>query len=301
MISGKSNATGAALVAISAVLFACKGTLIKYIYTLGAGVSDVMVLRLLFAAPIYLWFAIRHWPRSEATSPSRRQWLGVIFCGVCGYYIASYFDMLGLQSISVGLERVILYTYPAFVVIFSSLLFKKPMSPLLIVYIVLSYAGLFLVFYADIRIQPAASIAAMVHGSLCVLISAITFAVYVIGGERYMRVMSSALFTATAMLSASALMFLHYLTFYSVGNLLQFSTAVYAWCLLLAVVFTVLPAFLLSAGIRRIGSAKAGGVGMVGPLATLVIAAAVLGETVTVLQVAGFAIVVFAIHRLHKV
>lgn len=287
------------LVAVSALLYASKGTLIKYLYTLGAGVADVMILRLIFAAPIYLWVAARQWPAPEQ-QPTGRQWLGVIASGILGYYFASFFDMLGLQSISVGLERVILYTYPALVVLFSALLFKKPLSPRLLCWIALSYVGLFCVFYADIRLQPAATFSSTVTGSLYVLLSAITFAGYVIGGERYMKVMSSAVFTSVAMLSASVVMAGHYLFFNSPAQLLDLPLPVYAWSLLLAVIFTVTPAFMLSAGIRRIGSAKAGGIGMVGPLGTLIVAATVLGETISALQIVGFAIVMFAIHRLHR-
>jgi drug/metabolite transporter (DMT)-like permease len=174
------------------------------------------------------------------------------------------------------------------------------LAPVLLFYIGLSYVGLFMVFYADLRVQPSGSAAAIMEGSLYVLISAVTFAIYVVGGERAMGSMSSTLFTAAAMLSASAVMLAHYFIFHSPAMLLQFSWTVYAWCLLLAIVFTVLPAFMLSAGIRRVGSAKAGGIGMVGPLATLVIAAAVLGETITALQLIGFVLVMYAIHRLHR-
>ncbi|MDB6062247.1 MAG: permease [Verrucomicrobiaceae bacterium] len=294
------ESSGTAMVVIAALLFACKGTLIKYIYSLGAGVADVMILRLLFSMPAYLWVALRHWP-AKHNRPKISQWIGVMLCGICGYYIASYFDMLGLQTISAGLERIILYTFPAFVVIFSAWLFKKSLSPLLYFYIAVSYVGLFMVFYADIRVQPASSTAAIIQGSLYVLISAIAFAGYVIGSEHFMRSMSSAIFTAVAMLAAGIVMSLHYALFNSPAHLLQLSSAVYGWCLLTAIAFTVMPAFMMSAGIRKIGSAKAGGIGMVGPLATLVIAASVLGETITLLQIAGFIVVVFAIQRVHKI
>lgn len=287
------------MVAVSALLFACKGTLIKYIYTLGGSVADVMVLRLLFSMPVYVWIARRHWPRNGMVF-SRREWLGVIACGISGYYLASYFDMLGLQTISVGLERVIVYTYPAFVVLFGIWLFKRPLSFRLIAYIALAYGGLFLVFYSDIRLQPAASIGATVRGSLWVLVSAVAYAVYIVGAERYMRTMSSALFTAAAMFAAGGMMLLHYAVFESPATLLHLSPAIYGWCLLLAMAFTVAPALLMSAGVRRIGSAKSAGIGMVGPLATLVIAALVLDETVTALQVTGFVLVIVAIQRLHK-
>jgi drug/metabolite transporter (DMT)-like permease len=287
------------MVAASALLFAGKGTLIKYLYTLGAAVEEVMVLRMLFALPVYLWVVLRH-RAAPVQRPTRRQWLGVIGAGLCGYYLASYLDMLGLQYISVGLERVIVYTYPAFVVMLAALLWRRRLSPAVPGWIALSWAGLFLVFWSDLQYMPSVSASDIVTGSLLVLLSSVSYAFYVVGAERYIAVMSSAMYTAVAALAATAAMLMHYLILESPASLLALAPPVYAWCLLLALLFTVAPALLLSAGIRRIGSAKAGGIGMVGPLGTLVIAALVLDEPVTLLQVAGLVIVMVAIHRLHR-
>lgn len=296
----KTPVSGTSLVVIAALLFACKGTLIKYMYSLGARVDDVMLLRQVFSVPVYFYVAIMRWPAKE-NRPRPINWIGIILIGICGYYVASYLDMLGLQTISAGLERIILYTYPAFVVIFSAWLFKRPLSPSLLFYIAVSYFGLFLVFYADIQTQPAASMADTVRGSLLVLLSATAFACYVIGSEHYMRMLSSALFTSIAMLAAGVAMCAHYFLFNSPARLFQLSGSIYGWSLVNAIAFSVLPAFMMSAGVRKIGSAKSGGLGMVGPLATLVIAASVLGETITSLQVIGFLVVVFAMHRIHRV
>lgn len=293
------TAVGALMVAASALLFAGKGTLIKYLYTLGAGVEEVMLLRMLFALPVYLWVVLRH-RAAPAQRPTRRQWLGVIGAGLCGYYVASYLDMIGLQYISVGLERVIVYTYPAFVVLLGAVLLQRRLSRAVPGWIALSWVGLFLVFWSDLQHMPSVSAGDLVTGSLLVLFSSFSYAFYVVGAERYIAVMSSALFTAVAALAATAAMLLHYLAFESLADLFTLPAPVYAWCLLLGLLFTVAPALLLSAGIRRIGAAKAGGIGMVGPLGTLVIAAMVLSEPITLLQVAGLVVVMVAIHRLHR-
>lgn len=290
--------SGTLLVGGAALLFAAKGTLIKYIYSIGAGVADVMILRLLFSMPIYLWVGYRYLPAPGQHQP--KQWLGVVLCGVCGYYVSSFFDMLGLQTVSAGLERIILYTYPAFVVLLSVLFLRQAVSLRLCAYIAVIYSGLVLVFYADVHAQPAESFAAMALGSGYVLISALTFAGYVIGSERSMRSFSSALFTAVAMSAAGVVMALHYALFNSPAHLLQLSTGVYIGCAVTALLFTVLPSFMMSAGVRRIGSARAGAIGMVGPVATVVIAAAFLGETVSLLQVTGLAVVLTGVYRLHK-
>lgn len=291
--------SGSWLVIIAALLFACKGTLIKYIYSLGAGVADVMILRLLFSMPIYLGVALRYLHHTQpALQP--KQWLGVVLCGVAGYYVSSYLDMVGLEYVSAGLERVILYTYPAFVVIFSTVLLRRPISLKLCAYIALIYCGLLLVFYADIRGRPSASFGDITRGSLCVLAAAMTFATYVIGSEQLMRTLSSALFTASMMIAAGVAMTLHYALFNSFAHLLQLSPAIYAWCALTAIVFTVLPAFMMSAGVRKVGSATAGALGMIGPLATLGIAAAFLGEPLSSVQVVGLIIVMAGVYRVHK-
>lgn len=62
---------------------------------------------------------------------------------------------------------------------------------------------------------------------------------------------------------------------------------VYELGLLLAFLATVLPTFLLAAGIRRIGPGPAGIAGTVGPVSTVFLAHAFLGEPVTLPQVAG--------------
>ena len=291
--------TGAALVIGAALLFACKGTLIKYIYSLGAGVADLMILRLLFSFPIYLWVASRYFPRA-ARSASPRQWAGIALCGICGYYVSSFFDMLGLERVSVGLERVILYTYPAFVVIFSMLLLRKRISLQLCAYIALTYCGLLLVFYADMHGRPAASVAAITKGSLLVFAAAITFSTYVIGSEYFMRSISSALFTATAMMAAGLAMAVHYALMNSFAHLRELPATIYMWCAIAAIVFTVLPSFMMSAGVRRVGSATAGALGMIGPIATLGIAAVFLGEPLSALQIAGLIVVMAGVYRVHR-
>jgi len=159
---------------------------------------------------------------------------------------------------------------------------------------------LVLVFYADVRTQPVESMAAVTRGSIYVLISALTFAGYVIGSEHAMRTFSSSLFTAAAMISAGVAMAIHYALFNSMEHLAQLTLDVYGWCAVTAIVFTVLPSFMMSAGVRQIGSARAGAIGMVGPVATVLIAASILGEAVSLLQIVGLVVVLAGVYRLHK-
>ncbi len=287
------------LVGISALLFACKGTLIKFLYAQGAAVADVMLLRMLFSLPVYAWVLIARLPEARGIF-GVRQWFGVCLVGVAGYYLASYLDLLGLQTVSPGLERVILYTYPVFVVLLSTLVMRKVVSMYLCLCVAVIYLGLLLVFYADIRAQPAGALSEIGSGAVYVLLSAITFAIYVVGSDHYMRTFSSALFTAVAMIAASLAMVLHYGVTSAYTGLMHLPAAVYGWCAVTALVFTVLPSFMMSAGVRQIGSAKAGAVGMIGPVATVIVAGLALGEPVTLLQLTGLGLVMLGVHRLHR-
>lgn len=290
--------SGLWLVGISALLFACKGTVIKFLYAKGATVADVMLLRMLFSLPVYAWVAAVRLPQesSALTWKSLTMASGI---GVVGYYVASYLDLLGLQTVSAGLERIILYTYPAFVLLLSALLPDKRISWSVGGCIAIIYAGLLLVFYADIRMQPHVSLLETGKGAVLVLLSALAFSVYVIGSDYCMKIFSSALFTAIAMLSASVFMLLHYaIVSTSLHALFHLPLVVYIWTAVVAVFFTVLPSFMMSAGIKQIGPDRAGAVGMIGPVATVLIAALALGESVSVLQMLGLAVVMLGVHRL---
>lgn len=291
--------SGSLLVIAAALLFACKGTLIKHLYGLGASVADVMILRLLFSLPIYLWVALRYAPTFRGQLNSR-QWIGIGFCGVLGYYVSSYLDLLGLEHVSAGLERIILYTYPAFVVLFSTMLLRKPISRTLCMHIAWIYCGLLLASYADLNGRPSASMSEITKGSLFVLGAAILFALYVIGSEHYMRLISSSLFTALMMIAAGTAMVMHYALFESFAHLAELSSEIYLWCALTAIIFTVLPAFMMSAGVRIVGSATAGALGMIGPVATVGIAAAFLNEPLSAMQVIGLVIVILGVYRVHN-
>ena len=292
--------SGAVLVAVSALLFACKGTLIKFIYSLGAGVEDVMMLRLLFAMPVYVWVGA-HCLRREHHTLDVSQLAGAGLVGVMGYYLASYLDLKGLETISAGLERIILYTYPVFVILLSAALLKRAVSLPLCLCIAVTYIGLLLAFYADVHGRTHVAPTSIIAGSLYVVLSAMAFAVYVIGSDYYMRVFSSALFTAVAMLAAAGVMTLHYLLVHPPMHLMQLPDAVYLWCGVTALVFTVLPSFMMSAGVRQVGSAKAGGIGMIGPVATVLVAAVALGEHISLLQIVGLVIVMLGVYRMHSV
>jgi len=75
--------------------------------------------------------------------------------GLMGYYIASYLDFLGLQFISAGLERVIIFLYPTFVVLFSAVVYRRRITARVGIALGLSYTGTMLVFIEHLSIASS--------------------------------------------------------------------------------------------------------------------------------------------------
>ena len=66
----------------------------------------------------------------------------MIALGLLGYYLSSFFDFVGLQYISAGLERLILFLYPSFAVLINSMLFRQRITRAQVLALVLSYTCL---------------------------------------------------------------------------------------------------------------------------------------------------------------
>lgn len=210
----------------------------------------------------------------------------LVLLGLLGYYMASFLDFSGLQYISAGLERLILFLYPTIVVLLTALLYRRPIGKAQGAALLLSYAGIALVYaHSPHQTSPHFHLgAALVFGS------ALTFAVFMVGSGHYIPRFGARRFTAYSMTIACLATIIHFAVERPLADLLV-SQRVFYLAALLAVFSTVLPSFLVSAGIKRIGADNASIVGTVGPVATLGMAYFILGETLSGYQLAGSALV----------
>ena len=275
------------LVAIAAIAFSGKAVIIKLAYRYGVDPVTLLALRMLFSAPFFLllgWWATR---ASGIERLTARDHCALIALGFIGYYLASYFDFLGLQYITAALERLLLFIHPTFVVLFSALLFKRRITGRDVFAIVVSYLGIALVFGHDAATQPGN----VALGSAWVLLSALFYAAYLIGSGRIVHRVGTLRFAAYAGLVSSIAVVVHFLVTREAGLIVRQPLAVYGLSLLMAVVSTVLPIVLTMEGIRRVGASHASIVASIGPLATIGLGAMFLGEAITGIQIAGAALV----------
>jgi drug/metabolite transporter (DMT)-like permease len=271
---------GVVLVVVSAIAFSAKAVMAKLAYRHGVDALTVLALRMGFSLPVYLAvLAVRS--RSEARPLTRRELVAIALLGVIGYYLASLFDFLGLEHISAGLERLILFVYPTLVALFEALLFGHKLTRVQLAALLLTYLGIAVVFRSEIGHGGDD----VPLGAFLVFASAVTYAAYLVGSGQLIPQVGAERFTALA-LTVSALCTLGHAA--AAGrSVTGLSRPVYELGLLLALFATVLPTFLLAAGIRRIGPGPAGIAGTVGPVSTVLLAHVFLGEPVTLPQVAG--------------
>jgi drug/metabolite transporter (DMT)-like permease len=283
-------ATGGFLITlIGAVMLSTKAIFVKLAFQqTSVDALSLLALRMIFSLPFYLlavW-----WSRRKQLAPlSRKQILYIIGLGIMGYYVSSLLDFMGLQYISAGLERLVLFLYPTFAILINYFLFRQSVSKLQHAALFLTYSGIILAFLSELNFESGSP--SVIWGSFLVLLCAITFSIYIVGTGRLVQQVDSTLFTAYAMLAATFGIFVH---FALRGNYQVFNmdTSLWWYGILLAIIATVIPSFLVSEGMKRIGSNNVAIILAVGPVSTILQAYFFLGERITMLQITGTILVI---------
>ena len=280
--------TGLICILIGTCCFAAKGILIKLAYRYGITASPLLMLRMLFALPFYAGVAI--WLQTQGQSKlTRTEIWQIIGLGLLSYYVSSMLDFMGLQYISAGLERLILYVYPTLVLLILAFVKNQKISSTEKLALAIAYFGMLLVFIHDINLSNSWQTTSL--GGGLVLLSTVSFAIFIVlAGDIIPRV-GSLRFTAYGMLAACAGVITHNILAEGVETIHQ-PLPVYGLALALAVLCTVIPSFLMNEGIRIIGSGRAAILGVFGPVITLFLGALVLSETISAIQLLGAALVI---------
>ncbi len=283
--------TGILLALAAAFLYSWKPLFVKMLFADGIDVETQLALRMGISLPFYVAFALyayrarqRRGVITDLSWPTIAYTLGA---GFMGYYVASYLDFLGLKMITASFERLILFTYPTFVAVLGWWFFRERLTPALLAALGLTYAGLAVIFVKDLHgFGPQ-----VVPGTLLVLTCSLAYALYLLWSKRPIARMGAALFTSISMLSGSALLIGQFAVTHPWSDLLVPWPAFWL-AAAMAVGATVIPSFLMSEAIARIGPGPASVTGGAGPLMTTLLAVWLLGEPLTLWHVGGMALVI---------
>ena len=164
--------------ALGASFFATKGIFIKLALIEDVDAITTLTWRMIIALPFFIsigYFGYRRRVK-ETTGPllTPMRFVQVAAIGALGYYLASYLDFAGLTYISAQFDRLILLTYPIFVVLIGAIFQGRQLNAKMLIALFLSYGGLALIFARDLQIDGQATII----GAALVLGASISYAVY---------------------------------------------------------------------------------------------------------------------------
>jgi drug/metabolite transporter (DMT)-like permease len=281
---------GLLLALLASFMFSLKPIIIKEAYSLGASSESLMVLRMWFALPFYLvmLFIQRH-----QLIKNRRYIPAVVAVGFIGYFLSSYLDLLALESISAQAERIILYAYPSLVILIKSIYDKKIPSKRMIFALSIVYAGIILLLPGELNLTGSPI------GIFLMLTCALTFAMYVLLSKPMIARMGVGVFTSTAMVASCLFTQIHFVSI-ELNEISSLPQSVFILALALAFFSTVIPSYAMSAAISMIGSERAAITGTTGPVFTVILAAVILGESISVYHIAGLSLVVIGVLLLSK-
>ncbi len=287
MSSSVSRVVGYGCAALGAAFFSTKAIFIKLAFQEQVDASLMLAYRMLFATPVFVAIGVWAYAKRRAKGlppPDRKSVAWAVVTGFLGYYVASAFDFAGLQYISASLERLVLFTYPLFVMFIGAALYRQPLTVFGIGAAAVTYIGLAIVFAIDLP-QGGRDTAI---GTFLVLGAAISFAWHQILAKRFIAPLGSALFTSIALSAAGVFCVLHQVIF---GGSFAASPRFLWLSFGCAMVATVLPTFLINAGLARVSPQAVSMIATVSPIVTIGLAIEILGEPFTVADAVGSALV----------
>lgn len=282
---------GGVLIALcGTICFSIKAILVKLAYrdsTVDA--VTLLALRMIFSLPFFAATAAFSSNKSSNVKFTGKQWFYIALIGCLGYYVSSLFDFIGLKYVSAGIERLILFIYPTLVLLMSSLIFKEKIKPGQWLAVLVTYVGLAIAFIGEANFNSNGNNNFFL-GSALIFACALTYATYITGSGRLIPQVGAAKFNSYAMSFASLGVLLHFFLSSNV-SLFHLESIVYLYGFLMAVFSTVIPSYLVTAAINRIGSENVAIVSSVGPVSTILLANIFLSETVSVWQLIGTALI----------
>lgn len=272
---------------VGAIGFSFKAILVKLAYRHGVDAETLLALRMGLSLPFFIVMGVVA-GRRAAQPMDGRDWLWMLGLGITGYYLASYLDFLGLDYISAGLERLILFLYPTLVIVLSALFLGKPIGRRTLLALAMCYAGIALAVGHDFALGARGDV---IIGSLLVFGSALSYALYLMGSGVVVGRLGSMRVTAVATAIACVLCLLQFVLMRPLDALVL-PWQVYALSLTMALFSTVAPVWLVSESIRLLGAGPASLISTLGPVITIGLGWLILGETVGAAQAAGAAMVI---------
>jgi drug/metabolite transporter (DMT)-like permease len=287
----RSNFINGILISLTgAVLFSTKAIFVKLAYRdTNVDAITLLALRMIFSLPFFVFSAYASSRKTTNVRFTPKQWALIALTGCLGYYVSSLLDFLGLQFVTAGIERLILFIFPTLVLLMSAVIFKEKVKPIQWAAVLITYAGLSIAFFSEVDFTSTGS-KDFIFGSVLIFICAFTYAAYIIGSGRLIPQVGPTKFNSYAMTFAAAGVLIHFFIT-SNQSLFHLPPLAYTYSILMAIFSTVIPSYMITQAIKRIGPDNVAIIGSVGPVSTLIMAYFFLQEQLFLFQLVGTAMI----------
>lgn len=294
----RNEVIGIICACIGAFGFSTKAIFIKMSYDYHVDAETLLALRMLYSLPFFVFMII--WGRYKARNLNlesyvlkRKDFISLFLLGFFGYYLASYLDFLGLMYISATLERLLLFVYPTFVIVLSRIFLKKRIPFRFYPAIFLCYLGVVIVMLEESSQLKVSDNSIL--GSSLVILSALSYAIYLMITGEVVKKMGSMTMVAYASTIACVLSVTQFFILKPASLLITQPLPVHLLSICIALLSTVIPILLLAEAIARLGASLASIIGTLGPVFTIALAIFFLNEPINIMQLLGAMCIIFGI------
>ncbi len=269
---------GFALVLISAISYGTQPFFAAYGFAAGADPVGLLLSRFVLASLMLGgWLWLRRTPLPPLSQAGPALLVGVGYAGAgLGYYSAS-------QSSSVSLAVILMFSFPAFVILFSLLFLRTPTTPTRLLALVLALGG--------VALASGLELQGDIHGIGWALFAALSYGAAILYGTHKLPREGS--------LTSAALIMLGCTLTFSVAALWQTPSLPHTaqgWTAIagLALFATILPVAAFISGAASIGASDASTLSTLEPVVAVTVAISVLGENLSTPMLLGGALVISA-------
>lgn len=219
---------------------------------------------------------------------TRREFKVLLALGVlmAGSSLALY---CSFNFMDAGIASTILFVYPVMVAVIMAVFFKKKVTPVTIVSIVMALSGISMLYKGG----DGAVLSTV--GVILVIISSLTYAVYIVVVNKSSLRMSSVKLTFYVLFIGTLMIILY--SFTGDSARLQSITSVHSlfYALLLAVFPTVISLILMVIAVHNVGSTPTAVMGALEPITAVCIGVFVFGEVFTMRLAVGCLLILAAV------
>lgn len=285
------------LALITAILYGLRGVIAKLAYAHDITVAQLMIIRFSLAI-IVLWvFYLKLSDKKKLATDFqklRKSYLSILIAGVL-FGISTAFDFTAVKLLPANIERIIVLTFPAVIIVLEAIKALKLPRPFIVVNFVVSYLGIILILANH---EYDNDFYTLSHkGIIIAIATSIVYASYNSYIRPAIKEFGAFAFTTFSSTVSGAFIILYFIA-QAIKDTNTFNQTGFLLVTFITIFCSLIPSITLAEAIKRIGAIKVGIIYMFSPAVTIISAYFLLGEKLNMYQIFGVIVTILSISML---